>query len=117
MDYTVGDLLEPPPEWLEAFDLVVEVYTVQALPVAMRAAATRAVARLVAPGGTLLVISVANLAGGPVEGPPWPLRRSEVEAFAADGFAVTGDELLTDDGVPRWRMQLRRSPGSDSSRT
>ena len=110
VDYRVGDLLDLPPEWLEAFDLVVEVYTVQALPVAMRADATRAVTRLVAPGGTLLVIAVANVTGEPVDGPPWPLRRSEVEAFAADGFAVVGDELLTDDGVPRWRMQLRRSP-------
>ncbi len=29
--YQVADLLAPPPEWTGAFDLVVEIYTVQAL--------------------------------------------------------------------------------------
>jgi SAM-dependent methyltransferase len=30
--YVAADLLDPPPEWLRAFDLVVEIITVQALP-------------------------------------------------------------------------------------
>jgi len=29
--YQVADLLAPPPEWAGAFDLVTEIYTVQAL--------------------------------------------------------------------------------------
>ena len=111
VDYRVGDLLDLPAEWLGAFDLVIEVYTVQALPASLRARATAAVASLVAPGGTLLVIAVADTTGEGVNGPPWPLTRSDVEAFAAHGFDVAGDELLTDDGVPRWRMELHRRRG------
>jgi hypothetical protein len=40
-------------------------------------------------------------------GPPWPLTRSDMDAFAT-GLDVVSDELITDDGVPRWRLQLRR---------
>jgi SAM-dependent methyltransferase len=109
VDYRVADLFDLPAEWIGAFDLVVEVYTVQALPVSVRVRAIENITRLVGPGGTLLVISVANLAGEPVAGPPWPLTRSDVDAFAAGGFDVITDELMTDDGVPRWRLELRRS--------
>lgn len=110
VEYAVGDLLDLPPAWIGAFDLVVEVYTVQALPTSLRATATANVARLVAPGGRLLVIAVAHTADGPgPDGPPWPLTRSEIEAFAAAGFEVVHDELLNDGGTPRWRLELRRS--------
>jgi pimeloyl-ACP methyl ester carboxylesterase len=108
VDYRVADLFELPTDWVGAFDLVVEVYTVQALPVSVRAQAVDAITRLVAPGGTLLVISVANLGDEPMAGPPWPLTRSDVDAFTTSGFDVVSDELITDDGVPRWRLELRR---------
>lgn len=108
VDYQVGDLLDLPEAWLGAFDLVVEVYTVQALPDPPRAAAIANVTRLVAPGGTLLVIAVAREDGPAPAGPPWPLTRAEVDAFAVNGLEVVHRELLTDDGVPRWRIEFRR---------
>jgi len=58
--YEVADLLAPPPEWAGAFDLVAEIYTVQALYGKARAAAIGALPGLVAPGGTLLVIARAT---------------------------------------------------------
>ncbi len=54
--YAVGDLLDLPAAWRRAFDLVVEVYTVQAVHRVVRAELTAGVRSLVAPGGTLLVI-------------------------------------------------------------
>jgi|SRR6266545_267435 len=57
VDYVVADLLAPPPPWLRAFDLVIEIITVQALPDPPRRTAIINVGRLVAPGGTLLVIA------------------------------------------------------------
>lgn len=108
VEYTVGDLLDLPPAWLGAFDLVVEVYTVQALPRSLRAAATANVARLVAPGGRLIVIAVADTGGPTPDGPPWPLTRPELDAFAATGLEIVHDELLTGGGAPRWRLELRR---------
>ncbi|NJN49586.1 MAG: class I SAM-dependent methyltransferase, partial [Alkalinema sp. RL_2_19] len=55
--YQVADLLNPPPEWHQAFDLVVECRNVQALPLSVRARAVGAIASLVAPQGTLLVVT------------------------------------------------------------
>jgi hypothetical protein len=53
VDYTPADLLNPPASWRGAFDLVVEIYTVQPLHGTARTTALAMLPRLVAPGGTL----------------------------------------------------------------
>ena len=58
--YTEADLLDLPAQWLRAFDLVVDVFTVQALPDPPRDRAIVNVGRLVAPGGTLVVIAAVH---------------------------------------------------------
>ncbi|HVG93178.1 MAG TPA: class I SAM-dependent methyltransferase [Planctomycetota bacterium] len=84
--YEVADLFALPAAWRAAFDLVVEVYTLQALPRAVRGAAARAVRSLVAPGGRILLYTRVR-EDGPVderaEGPPWPLGRGELTALFA----------------------------------
>ncbi|MFD9738054.1 class I SAM-dependent methyltransferase [Umezawaea sp. NPDC059074] len=85
VDYRVADLLSPPPEWHQAFDLVVESLTVQSLPIPLHPRAITAVTDLVAPGGTLLVIAVARDETVP-DGPPWPLTAAEIQAFAQNGL-------------------------------
>jgi SAM-dependent methyltransferase len=111
VEYVVADLLAPPAAWLRAFDLVVESITVQALPDPPRAAAIANVARLVAPGGTLLVLAAAREAGEPANGPPWPLTRDEIEAFPLGGeLATVRIEHLGDQPEPwarRWRAEFR----------
>jgi SAM-dependent methyltransferase len=105
--YRTADLLDPPPEWRRAFDLVVEIYTLQALPDPPRGTAVENVRELVAPGGTLLVIAARRPDGDPVEaGPPWPLLRGEVEAIAAGDLRPVRIER-PDDGR-RWRAESRR---------
>ncbi len=109
VEYLVADLLDPPEYWSGAFDLVVEVFTVQALPVRLRARATANVARFTAPGGTLLVIASARQATDPApSGPPWPLTREEIEAFTADGLLPVRVESLDDGGNRWWRAEFRR---------
>jgi SAM-dependent methyltransferase len=105
VDYQVADLLAPPADWAGGFDVVVEIITVQALPVSLRAEATAAVAALVAPGGHLLVVENVRAEGSalPPE-PPWAFTRSEITAFAGHGLelvALQQDEL-------RWRAELTR---------
>ncbi|HEX5205148.1 class I SAM-dependent methyltransferase [Paractinoplanes rhizophilus] len=112
VDYVVADLLAPPAQWRHGFDLVVESNNVQALPRDLRAAATANVAGFVAPGGTLLVLAAAarEPAG---EGPPWPLTRAEVEAFAGDELRAVEVALLPapdDPLVERWRAIFRGGP-------
>lgn len=60
MTYAVGNLLDLPPAWVGAFDLVVEIYTVQAVNRSVRDALTAGVCSLVAPGGTLLAVQGAT---------------------------------------------------------
>jgi hypothetical protein len=115
--YATGDLLALPAEWVGAFDLVVESYTVQALPDPPRAGAIAGVASLVAAGGTLLVVAVAREPGEPADGPPWPLTRAEVASFATLGPAleIVAIELLPDPEQPqerRWRAELRAPAGA-----
>jgi ubiquinone/menaquinone biosynthesis C-methylase UbiE len=111
VDYVTADLLDPPAGWEGAFDLVFESLTVQSLPPRLHAAATAAVTRFVAPGGTLLVLSVVGGEGVEPDGPPWPLTRAEIDAFAADGLAVVRLEQLPDAHgreLVWWRLELRR---------
>jgi hypothetical protein len=108
--YRTADLLDPPPEWRGAFDLVLESLTVQSMPPAYHAPAIAGVAGFVAAGGTLLVVATA--AGEPFDGPPWPLTRAEVEAFAAGGelqpVEIESMPLPGEPEVRRWRAELAR---------
>jgi SAM-dependent methyltransferase len=112
VDYHVADLLDPPDAWRNAFDLVVESHNVQALPDSVRPRAIAEVASMVAPGGTLLVLAAAREENaGPVEGPPWPLVRAEVESFATNELEPVTIEVLPDPAEPetgRWRAEFHR---------
>ena len=111
VSYEVADLLAPPERWRGAFDLVVECLTVQSLPEETHPLTIAEVGRMVAPGGTLLVIASGREEGEPADGPPWPLTRSEVESFAQGGLEVVRIEEIRDPAEPlRWRAEFRR-PG------
>jgi SAM-dependent methyltransferase len=110
VDYRVADLLDPPAEWRRAFDLVFESLTVQSMPPDLHDAAIARVGELVAPGGTLLVVAAGRDAGDDVQGPPWPLTRAEIDAFASTGVEAVRIEELRDPSVFRWRADYRR-PG------
>jgi SAM-dependent methyltransferase len=104
VEYRVANLLDLPAQWRRSFDLVVEVFTVQALPDPPRSAAIRAVSGLVAPGGTLLAIAFRQTAGAdPQAGPPFALSREVMEQFAVDGVRIERVDALED----RWRVQYR----------
>ncbi|WP_436534032.1 class I SAM-dependent methyltransferase [Actinoplanes sp. HUAS TT8] len=110
VDYRVADLLNPPPEWNRTFDLVLESNNVQALPVEIRARAIATIGDFVAPGGTLLVLAAAAT-DSPGEGPPWPLSRAEVDAFAGPGLRPVSVEELPAPGsrlLIRWRAVFSR---------
>jgi SAM-dependent methyltransferase len=113
VDYRVADLLDPPPQFTHAFDLVVESLTVQSMPVRFHLPAIANVARMVAPGGTLLVVATQrDEADGPVDGPPWPLTRAEVDAFATGGLqAIAVEDVRAPDTPPRWRARFARPAG------
>ncbi|MEU8638844.1 class I SAM-dependent methyltransferase [Amycolatopsis sp. NPDC048633] len=106
VDYVVADLLNPPGEWHHAFDLVVEIINIQAMPRDFRAAAITSLAGFLAPGGTALVSEVAEENVAPEPGPPWPFSRAEVESVAQDGVRLVSLETIRD-GVRYWATFTR----------
>jgi SAM-dependent methyltransferase len=114
--YQVADLLDLPPEWTAAFDLVVEAYTVQPLFGDVRARALAALSGPVAPGGTLLVIAFATDEVNPRRDPatmPWPLTRAELAAAAGPLRVRKIEQFLgTMPALPRWRAEFVRDPAA-----
>ncbi|WP_410670207.1 class I SAM-dependent methyltransferase [Amycolatopsis sp. cmx-4-68] len=101
VDYVVADLLDPPGEWHHAFDLVVEIINIQAMPRDFRAAAVSSLAGFLAPGGTMLVSEVAEENVAPEPGPPWPFSRAEIESAAQNGVRLVSLETIHD-GARYW---------------
>src|SRR3954452_109706 len=81
VNYLVADVFDLPREWQGRFDLVVESLTVQSMPPEQHTVAAQNIAALVSPEGTLVVLATARDEGSAVKGPPWPLTRTELEAF------------------------------------
>jgi SAM-dependent methyltransferase len=113
VEYVVADLFDPPPAWLRAFDFVLEIYTVQALPAELRPKAIEAIAQFVAPGGRLLVIARGREENEPEgQGPPWPLTRAEMDGFRRAGLEEESFEDYAEPEPPwvrRFRALYRRA--------
>jgi SAM-dependent methyltransferase len=111
VDYREGNLLDLADDLVGAFDLVVEIFTLQALHPSLRDAAVAGVRRLLAPGGTALVVQVVRRDDQPrsVE-PPWTLTRGEMEAVAGDGVELESlAEVPREGGAsPLWQLVLVR---------
>ncbi len=109
VDFRVADLLNPPSEWRQHFDLVVETYTTQSLPLRLRPTVVLHVGRFVALGGKLLVLAVARDSDETVDGPPWPLSRADIESFAVEGLELVSlEEVREPPGTHHWRAVFTR---------
>ena len=113
VDYRVADLLSLPADMVDAFDLVVEVFTVQALPPALREAASAALRSLLAPGGEVLAVQLVREDGEDgSQGPPWLLDRTEMEALAGGDVRLVSltrrPHPSRPVGVPLWVAVLCR---------
>lgn len=108
VEWCVADLFALPEAWHDAFDLVLEVFTVQSIPPTQQVAAARAIARTVGAGGRLVVVAITVDGDEEPSGPPWPLRSGAVDALV-DGFVTIGEhrEALAD-GLHAVRLELER---------
>lgn len=111
VEYQAANLLEPPKDWRGRFDFVFEANTLQVLPAALRAQATKNTAGFLRPGGLLLVIARGREPSEPEGQMPWPLTRSEISAFTAQGLEELLFEIVHDADEPdtrRFRVLFRR---------
>lgn len=112
IEFRTADLFDPPAEWTRAFDLVVEIYTLQAMPTGPRPQAIERIAEFVAPGGELLIVTRGKLPEEELgDQLPWPLLRAELDAFEGHGLECARfDEKIEQDelSMRRWRAVYRR---------
>ncbi|MGC2236668.1 MAG: class I SAM-dependent methyltransferase [Pyrinomonadaceae bacterium] len=86
IDFHVADLFAPFRGWLGAFEFVLEVYTIQPLPLDMREKTIDAIANFVADGGKLVVVTRGREDDEiPLE-LPWALSRKDLSRFEANGL-------------------------------
>ncbi|KAI9134146.1 bifunctional 2-polyprenyl-6-hydroxyphenol methylase/3-demethylubiquinol 3-O-methyltransferase UbiG [Acaryochloris sp. CCMEE 5410] len=100
VSYQVADLLNPSATWSPGFDFVLEAYTLQVLPPALRAAAISNISRLIAPLGQLLVIARGREETDPPGRMPYPLTRKELASFEALGLSNQSFEDYLDNESP-----------------
>jgi 2-polyprenyl-3-methyl-5-hydroxy-6-metoxy-1,4-benzoquinol methylase len=96
--FEVADLFAPPRAWLGAFEFVLEVYTIQPLPMEIRPKVIDSIANFVAPGGKLLVVTRGRDDDEIPPELPWALSKKDLSRFEANGLKqiyfeeMTGDE-------------------------
>lgn len=109
--YIVADLLNPPSDWNQSFDFVLESYTLQVLPAPLRPKAIQQIANFVSLGGQLLVISRGRENTEDTGQMPYPLTKDEVMQFMQLGFSLVKFEDYCDQESPpvrRFRAEFRR---------
>ena len=109
--YIVADVLKSPVEWNQAFDFVLESYTLQVLPPDERARAIAQIAKFVAPQGTLLVIARGRDLSDDPGLMPWPLTIEDIRQFETVGLRRINFEDFLDQEAPpvrRFRAEFRR---------
>ena len=106
VDWHVADLFATPPEWTGAFDLVVEVFTVQSIAPDLEVAAAEAIRAFVAPGGSLVAIAITGDPG--TGGPPWPLSGVVIDALIGDLTVADHHVEALSDEIDVVRLELHR---------
>jgi SAM-dependent methyltransferase len=121
VDYDIHDLFESPAAWREAFDLVVEAYTLQVLPAVLRQTAMQQMATWVSPTGLMLVICRGRDDSEPDSAEmPWRLSRQEFSSLERAGLSCVAFEDYHDNEDPpvrRFRAVYRQLRNPSISRS
>ena len=112
--WLVADLFDPPAAWIDGFDLVLEVFTIQSIPPESQRRAVAAVRDFVAPGGLLVVVALRRSPDTVPAGPPWPLDPSTLALLEAPDERrpplerIGGEEIDLAPELELVRRDLRR---------
>lgn len=100
INFVVADLFDAPKEWFQAFDFVVEVYTIQPLPMEMRTKVIDAIANFVKFQGQLVVVTRGREDDEIPAELPWALSRKDLSRFEENGFRQIGFAEMPGDEEP-----------------
>ncbi len=99
--FVVADLFNPPRDWYQAFEFVLEVYTIQPLPMEMRSNVIDSIANFVKfPNGTLVIVTRGREDEEEPTELPWALSRKDLQRFEVNGLKqIHFEETFGDDEV------------------
>lgn len=99
--FVLADLFNPPKDWYQAFEFVLEVYTIQPLPLEMRVQTIDAIANFARLKGNLVVVTRGREDDEiPLE-LPWALSRRDLSRFETNGLKpIRFEEMLGDEEEP-----------------
>ncbi len=100
VNYLVADLLALDNGWRNSFDLIFESRTIQALPISIRREVIAAIAMLLKPGGTLLIVTRLREREETPDGPPWAVSRQELSQLSEYGYQEVGCTPYVDPNNP-----------------
>jgi SAM-dependent methyltransferase len=108
VNYQAVDLFTAPADWEFSFDLVVEIYTIQALPANIRSNAIDCISNFVAPNGKLLVVCRGRDREVPAgDNPPFALTQDELTRFTTTGLTQVSFEDFIDTLEPNSPRRFR----------
>ncbi|MEK7723612.1 MAG: class I SAM-dependent methyltransferase [Acidobacteriota bacterium] len=99
--FEVADLFNPYRNWISGFDFILEIYTIQPLPLEMRPQVIDSISNFVAPNGKIVVVTRGREDDEiPIE-LPWALSRKDLSQFEKNGLMQTHfEEMWGDEEVP-----------------
>ena len=108
--FEVADLFEPFRGWLGGFDFVLEVYTIQPLPMEMRERVIDSIASFVADDGELVVVTRGREDDDQPAELPWPLSRKDLSRFETHGLVEKDFRIIPGDDppTPRFVVQYKK---------
>lgn len=109
--FEVCDLLQPFRGWAGAFQFVLEVYTIQPLPLEMRPRVIEAIAGFLAPKGRLVVVTRGREDDVEPDELPWPVSRHDLSRFEELGLtraSFVEMPSLEEDEPPRFVVEYIR---------
>ena len=89
IQFETANLFEPFRRWIGAFDLVLEIYTIQPLPIEIRPKVIDAIAAFVAEKGRLVVVTRGREDDEQPDILPWPMSRRNLSRFETHGLKQT----------------------------
>jgi SAM-dependent methyltransferase len=111
--FETADLFQPFRGWLGAFDFVLEIYTIQPLPVGMRTRVIDAIVSFVNDNGLLVVVTRGRRDDEEPTQMPWPLSRRDLKRFEQNGLTeIDFVEMMDDEDepTPRFVVEYKRRP-------
>ena len=105
--FVVADLFDAPKDWYQAFEFVLEVYTIQPLPLEMRPQVIDAIANFVEFNGKLVVVTRGREDNEEPLELPWALSRKDLARFEINNLnQIYFEEMFGDEDEPIKRFVL-----------